>query len=536
MTSIGEVPALAPHESQDRLGTLLNNFPGMACRCRNNFDRTLEFASDGCIDLTGYAPCELVGSRRVAYGQIIDRQDRRAVWDQIQAALRARRRFEITYRIVAADGETKWVCERGHGIIDERGQVTTVEGFIVDITENKRAEQERASLEAQLRQAHKLEAIGTLAGGVAHDFNNILTVILAYNDLADMDTATSEELRQYHGQVRQAGHRARDLVRQILAFGRPSKNERKPLRLQPIIKEALKLLRSTLPATIEMDLHIDDKAPLALADATQIHQVLVNLCTNASHAMQGKPGRLAVSFESWLVDPGFGRSVPDLDPGPYSRLTVRDTGEGIDPETLKHIFEPFFTTKSPGEGTGLGLAVVQGIVREHEGAIAVHSRPGVGTTFEIYFPAVRVELPELRTSKADPPRGRGEQILVVDDESAICTSMKMILGHLGYRVVAHTVPLEALCSFRENADQFEMVITDLTMPRMTGVELARRVMQLRPGLPVLLMSGFAGTLTGERARALGICGLLTKPIDLPTLAAAVRATLDGRPIEGEQEN
>jgi len=401
----------------------------------------------------------------------------------------------------------------------------------VDISERRRAEQQKAELEAQLRHTQQLEALGTLAGGIAHDFNNVLAAIFAYGELAQLDADQPQQARAHLVELQKAADRARDLVQQILTFSRRQVQERSPTRVQQVVQEVLKFLRSTLPATIEIDSHIDWQAPVVLAASIQLHQVILNLCTNAAHAMQGTQGRLGVRLDTLDLEPGSERQeqVPGLNAGRYVRLTVSDTGHGMSWETRQRIFEPFFTTKQPGEGTGLGLAVVHGIVRDHEGAVRVDSQLGRGSTFQIYLPAHDWVETGVDAGLSVSAPGQGERILFVDDETALCEAWRSVLERIGYSVTTFSDPLLALEAFRRNPRDFDLVITDLTMPHMTGTELARRILELRPTLPILLVSGSTGNLTAEEVRTLGLRELLTKPVTPAALALALRRTLNAPP-------
>lgn len=384
-------------------------------------------------------------------------------------------------------------------------------------------------LEGQLREAQKLEALGQLAGGIAHDFNNILTSTLAYTELALLEAEPTARVREYLEEVLKATHRATDLVRQILTFSRQQKQERRPLRLHVPVGEALKLLRSSLPKSIAIESHLDENAPVVLADSSQVHQVIMNLCTNAAHAMRDRGGRLTVSLESARLDDTAGTETPRLGAGTYARLTITDTGAGMDSATRQRIFEPFFTTKAPGEGTGLGLAVVHGIVEEHEAVIRVHSKVAEGTTFQVFFPEDTTSAPADDVFERSLELGRGERILFVDDEGMICDSARHLLQRLGYRVQACCDPLAALQTFASAPDAVDLVITDLTMPHISGVELARRLRLVRPSLPVLLLTGYAGAWTVESVQALGLRGLLAKPLRATALASAIRRALEDSP-------
>lgn len=386
--------------------------------------------------------------------------------------------------------------------------------IVRDITDHKR-------LESQLRQTQKMEAIGTLAGGIAHDFNNILAAILGYTELALYDVPP-ESLTQCNLQeVLTAGKRAKDLVEQILTFSRQREQERKPIQLPLIVKEALKLLRASLPATITIQQQIDDTAGIVRADPTQMHQVMMNLCTNAEHAMRKTGGVLAVCLEPIVVSAEFAATHPPLQSGPHVQITVRDTGHGMEPHILERIFEPFFTTKGVGEGTGLGLSMVHGIVTDHHGAITVESTPGQGTTFKIYLPCIQSITREETPSEEMIPGGT-ECILFVDDEETLACLGQHLLERLGYTVVVYTSSREALEAFHAAPHRFDLVITDQTMPHLTGDLLTKELRQIRPDIPIILCTGFSHTMSAEKALALGINAYLLKPLVARDLALAIR--------------
>ncbi len=402
-----------------------------------------------------------------------------------------------------------------------------------DITRRKLAEANQAQLETQLRQAQKMEAIGTLAGGIAHDFNNILAAIIPCAHLAKEDAGQNPAVQEGLDQILKAAERAKGLVQQILAFSRQQKQERRSIQLQPVVQEALKLLRSALPATIEIDARIEEAAPPVLADPVQMHQVLMNLATNAAHAMRGQSGRLTVELGVLTATEWLCRQLPDLRPGPCVCLRVRDNGHGMDEATLKRVFDPFFTTKGPGEGTGLGLAVVHGIVKNHDGAIDVSSALGRGTEFTIYLPAlppanpVPAAAPPVPAAAGSRP-GRGEHILFVDDEPALCTVGRKGLERMGFQVTTRPNAMEAFADFEAHPDRYDAVVTDLTMPGMTGMDLAMRILQLKPGAVILLTTGHGGVWTPEAVRRLGIAELIPKPLSPTTLAEAVSRALKAR--------
>jgi PAS domain S-box-containing protein len=389
-----------------------------------------------------------------------------------------------------------------------------------DITERRR-------LEAQVRQAQKMEAIGTLAGGIAHDFNNILGAIIGYTEQALLEVQSGSRLRQHLEEVLAAGKRAKNLVRQILAFSRQTEQEREPILPQRVVLEVLKLLRATLPATIEIRQEIDADPGLILADPTQLHQVLMNLCTNAEHAMRGTGGVLEIALRALEIGADFSARHPEIPPGPYTKLSVRDTGHGMEREILDRIFDPFFTTKGVGEGTGMGLAVVHGIVTSLGGAILVESAPGRGTCFDVYLP--RTGVAAVSEGSGDEPVYHGAaRILFVDDEEPLARLGAEMLRGLGYDVVASTSSTEALERFRKDPEAFDLVITDQTMPGMSGESLARELLRLRPNLPIIQCTGFSHTMSADKAKAMGIKEYLLKPVGRHELGAVVQRVLRER--------
>jgi len=408
-------------------------------------------------------------------------------------------------------------------IMNDDGKITGNSAVIRDITDRKK-------LEFQLQQSQKMEAVGTLAGGIAHDFNNILTAILGYTELSMLALPPkADQAKSDLQEVLKACERARQLVKQILTFSRHSEHERKPLRLQYIIKEALKLLRSSLPTTIEIRQDIDDDCGPILADPTQIHQIIMNLCTNAYHAMRNHGGVLGIALTSIDMDANYANGVIGFQPGKYLKLEISDTGSGIKPEFIGKVFEPYFTTKKKGEGTGLGLSVVHGIVNKHGGQITVYSEPGEGTTFKIYFPMLDLDGVDSNIDNPDKkvklPHGT-ERLLVVDDEDVIINLNSLILKKLGYQVTGLTSSNEALQLFTKQPDAFDLVITDMTMPELTGLDLARGILALRPDIPIILCSGFSEIVNDKSAKELGIKEYLMKPIERKKLAMAVRKALD----------
>ncbi len=395
-----------------------------------------------------------------------------------------------------------------------------------DISERKQAEKEKNRLHAQLQQAQRHEAIGTLAGGIAHDFNNILFPIIGYTEMTMDDVPPDSLAYKNLLEVLKAANRATQLVQHILTFSRSTEEERKPLLLQVIIKEALKLISATIPKTIGIRQDIDNNCGPVLADPTQIHQIIMNLCTNAYHAMQEKGGELQVSLKEVRISSEDHIGNLHTRPGMYLRLMVSDTGCGMEPGVMKNIFDPYFSTKEPGKGTGLGLAVVFGIVKSSGGEITVYSKPGIGSTFSVYLPRASGTADERIPEESQTvPRGT-ERILLVDDEQQIIKMEKKMLENLGYHVTAKAGSREALECFRQQPHAFDLIISDQAMPHMAGSRLAEMLMQIRPEIPIILCTGFSETFSAEDARRIGIREFLLKPLVKKDLARAIRRVLD----------
>jgi PAS domain S-box-containing protein len=406
--------------------------------------------------------------------------------------------------------------------IDYQGGPATL-AFVIDVGPER-------ELQTQLRQAQKMEAIGTLSGGIAHDFNNILGVMLGFTQLALLTMPEGGKEREYLEDVLKAGNRAREMVLQILAFSRSNEQGRKPVQVSHIVKEALNLLKVSIPSTVEIRGRVSSRN-MVLADPTQIHQVLLNLCGNAAHAMSEKGGVLEVNLADVDIGPEVALRHPVLRPGSYIKLTISDTGHGMSGEVMERIFDPYFTTKKPGEGTGLGLAVVHGIVKNHGGVLCVESERGKGSTFDVYLP--RYEGVDRDMAPPDDGRPRGlpggnECILFVDDEESLCYLGRELLGLLGYDVVTRKSGVEALDLFRSNPDKFDLVITDLTMPKLTGLDLADHLVGMRPDIPIILCTGGVPSITPEKARSSGIREIILKPMVIGDLAISIRRALAAR--------
>jgi signal transduction histidine kinase/ActR/RegA family two-component response regulator len=410
--------------------------------------------------------------------------------------------------------------------------------LLAEIAERERAQEREKKLEYQLQQSQKMEAIGALAGGIAHDFNNILSAILGYTELAQMNILTQCPQKGCNvttdlGQVLKAGGRAKELVKQILTFSRQQTFSRIPLQLGEIVREALQLLRASIPSTIDIKENITSFEDMVSADPTQIHQIVMNLGTNAYHAMRETGGTLAVGLTQILLDAETTANKPDIPPGSYLLLEISDTGPGIPQDILDRIFDPYFTTKNKYEGTGLGLAVVHGIVMSHQGYIFVHSPPEQGTSFQIYLPQlIQAEIVPPINLKDDAPHGTGN-ILLVDDEEVIASLEHRILEQLGYHVTSVTSAEEALRLVTSSPSSFDLVISDMSMPKMNGSELAQKIILLRSDLPVILCTGFSDLINEEKARAMGVRGFFMKPFDHKELARAVNDILEKKERQKE---
>ena len=389
---------------------------------------------------------------------------------------------------------------------------------------NLRDISDQKKLEAQLQQAQKMEAVGTLAGGIAHDFNNILSSVIGYTELALEHEKRGTFQHKNLQEVLLAGNRAKDLVKQILTFSRQVDQKQKPIQVKPLVKEALRMLRASIASTVEIEQNVQSNE-LVMGDPTQIHQILMNLCTNAAHAMEDNGGLLTISLFDEELDTDVISNHPDLKPGPHIILTVTDTGHGIPPNVMNKIFDPFFTTKEKGKGTGLGLSVVHGIVRGHGGDIYVYSEPGKGSTFKVCLPVIESRFKPEKRAERPIPTGT-ERILFIDDEPEIMRLGKQTLESLGYDVVARNSSIEALELFKAKKDRFDLVITDMTMPHMTGEKLAEQLMQIRPDIPVILCTGFSYMIDEAKALDMGIRAFIAKPILKQEIAEAIRKVLD----------
>ncbi len=474
--------------------------------------------------MLGYEREDLVGQ---SVKMLIDPDDQEIFCREIEECFASTNQAaQKVFRKVKKNGTRLWVRETSRSILgpnQERMLLLSCE----DITEQKRVEVALAQSEKQLRHTQKMEAIGTLAGGIAHDFNNILGAILGYAELSLTQAKQEPKLTSYLGEVLTAGNRAKELVKQILAFSRQSDQEREAVDLNKMVEEALKMVRATLPTTIDIRSTLAKDSAVVFADATQMHQVIMNLCTNAEFFMRKNGGELVLNVSSIDLTTDLSREFSNLKPGTYLKMTIQDSGQGMSPQVLERIFEPFFTTKSLGEGTGLGLAVVHGIIVGHEGHIAASSVVGQGTIFTVLLPRLDVVLPAQMENAVEWPQGKGN-VLFVDDEDVLARWGEQVLTHLGYTVITKTNPHEAVELFHKHPDQFDVVVTDQTMPTMSGEALATALREIRHDIPIVLCTGFSHTMSEEKANQLGLKGFLMKPVNGALLAKTLQEVLENR--------
>ncbi len=466
---------------------------------------------------TGFTRDEVIGASLSLFGdKKRDRSLYREMWDSLRASNAWHGR--MAYR--TKDDQPRELELTVTPIKDSFGRLSHYAAVSRDVTGE-------AKLQQQIRQRQKLEAIGTLAGGIAHDFNNILAAIIGFAQVTLDDTPKGSQQRERMQHILKAGLRGRDLVKQILTFSQQAEQERKPIQLAPVISESLKLLRGSLPAGIDLRQGIRSKAWVS-GDPSQLRQMVMNLSTNAAHAMREKGGVLTVN----LADAGFASrtraSHPEMKPGRYAKLTVSDTGCGIEKGIIERIFDPFFTTKQAGVGVGLGLSIVHGIVKSHDGLIVVTSEPGMGSTFTVFLPAVKGR--RVTNAKVDTSKTRGqEQVLFVDDEYVLVEMGKEVLERLGYKVTAETDGMRALELFRQYPDRFDVVITDQVMPQITGLELAREMIAIKPDIPVILCTGFSESVNADSASAAGVDAFLMKPLTRQEMAETIHRVLGKTP-------
>ena len=510
-------------ERERALATMIGNLPGFVYRCANDHDWTMTFISDQCADVTDYTASDFLGNK-ITYNDIVRPDYREPLREKWQETLRRKDFFEEEYPIITASGETRWVWERGRGVFNPAGELLFLEGFIWNITDRKREEQEKEKLQAQLTQAQKMESVGRLAGGIAHDFNNMLAVILGRVDMGMMRVEPAQPLYKDLQEIRKAAERSASLTRQLLAFARKQTVSLKVLDLNETVEGMLKILRRLIGEDIEIAwLPGKNVAPIRM-DPGQIDQILANLCVNAKDAIGGV-GRITIETEITVLDENYCADHKGFIAGDYVTLSVSDNGCGMDKSTLDKLFEPFFTTKGVGQGTGLGLSTVYGIVKQHNGFINVYSEPGRGSTFKIYLPRHLEALAEPAGKESAAAVTGNETVLLVEDEPAILEMTGMMLHRLGYAVLSAGKPAEAIELARNHTGKIHLLITDVVMPEMNGRDLAQSIASLHPQIRRLFMSGYpADVIARQGVLDEGVL-FIQKPFLMKDLAAKLREAI-----------
>lgn len=512
---------LALSQSEAYLRTLINTIPdlvwlkdenGRYLFCNSKFERFFGATENEIIGKTDY---DFVDKD---LADLFRRYDKEVMTKEKSNI----NEVEVTY---ADDGHHEILETIKTPMYGKDGQLIGVLGIARDITERKQAEEKRLKLEEELRQSHKMEAIGTISGGIAHDFNNILGIIIGNTELA-IDSAEDWHPNRINlEEIKKASLRASDVVRQLLNFSRKTEQRKKTVDVNSLVKESMTLLRSSISKSIDIQMDITEEPSKISADPTQIHQVLINLCTNAAHAMRNEGGILKIDVSEIELDNVTVAQFQKLEPGNYVKITVSDTGHGIDPSIKDKIFDPYFTTKGIGEGTGMGLSVALGIIKNHNGAISVYSEKEKGSCFKVFFPIVDDEIPDGKIAKEKTPTGN-EKILLIDDEEALVEIGSNLLQRLGYKVETETDPENALELIRSEPDRFDLIITDMTMPRLNGDELIRKILKINSNLPIILCTGFSNKIDHKKAIEIGARSYIEKPLDKQGLAIVVRNTLN----------
>jgi PAS domain S-box-containing protein len=512
----------ALRESEMKHKTLIRNIPGFVYRARPDWTAEIMSSSE---EICGYTVEELEAKEK-NWLSIVHPEDQDLVFMEGSELAKKQKHLVQTYRILAKDGQTRWVEDRKTSLFSEEGELIGIEGILQDVTDRIEAEKNRKKLERKLRQALKMEAIGTMAGGIAHDFNNILAAITGYSELALLHAPGESRVKVNLENVLKCCDRAKNLIQQILAFSRQKDPVQRLLDVTPLFKESMRLIRSSLPATISIHQTIGKNIGAVKADPTQLQQVLMNLCTNAGQAMQEAGGVLDVTLEEVQLDEKAASDHVHLEAGPHLKLSVSDTGIGIDPENKEKIFDPYFTTRDEEGGTGMGLAMVHGIVKNHHGEITVRSEPGKGSTFTVLLPVAGKKPGQKQKTRPETlPRGR-ERILFVDDEVSLVEIGRQMLEHLGYEVDAYSSSKDIPDLFRKDPELFDLVITDTAMPGIPGDKLAEALLEVRPDIPIILCTGYSERMSPEKAEKIGIKAFVMKPLVMQELAETVRNVLD----------
>jgi PAS domain S-box-containing protein len=511
-------------QAKDYAENIINTAPILICGLAE--DGTTRFVNPATTKITGYTAAEIVGQN---WWRMFYPGDSYAHAEKLFTQFARGQVVNQDTTLLARDGNKRIISWSSMNRCAPDGAIIEVVGIGLDITAQCQAEEVRTRLETQLYQSQKMEALGSLAGGVAHEFNNMLGAIMGYTELAKLELGDQHPCTQNLDQVLNASQRAKEIIQQILTFSRRQELKRELLNLQRTVQETVKLIRPTIPDSVEILVAIASDCPPVFGNTTLLHQALTNLCTNAWDAMKEGGGRIVISQKTVALSREVGGGRLSLPEGQYSVLAISDNGHGMDAATLQRVFEPFFTTKGPGKGSGLGMAVVHGIMKSHDGAVAVQSELGIGTTVSLYFPIQAAVVAE-KTSvdKTTLPKGHGERILLVDDEAPLAMIGTKMLQHLGYNVTAFTSAKEALAAFSRQPHECDLVITDLTMPGMTGIDLADALLEVRRDMPIILATGYIEESIREQASLLGFREILVKPLSGQVLAEAVQRVLASR--------
>jgi len=527
-TSLQRQAEAALRESQRELATLMGNLPGMAYRCRNDRDWTVHFVSEGCMELTGYKQIELIENRKVSYGSIIHTDDREKVWQEVQQALEAKQAFQMEYRILTADGKEKWVWEKGIGIFNEHGELQYLEGFITDITGRKTAEEERIKLEARVQQTQKMESLSLLAGGVAHDYNNLLQGIIGNAGLALMDLSPDSTAYESVEAIKRSAKHAAELTMQMLAFSGKGSFDVRAFDLSTLAKQMRQLITANISRKINLVYDLKENVPLIVADVTQIRQIVMNLVINASEAIVNKEGTITVSNGKMHCGKDcLSRIISkvDLAEGEYIYLSVKDDGCGIPPELIHKVVDPFFSTKFVGRG--LGLAAVLGIVSEYKGGIIINSEKEKGSEFITIFPISQNNAAQIIEEKIKKVEWKGSGlVLLTDDEEAVRKVSERMLLKMGFQVLTAANGLEAVKIFKENQDKIRLVILDYTMPVLSGTEAYTHITNIKSDIPVILSSGYNEETAVNKSTSGKNLTFMQKPYEYQSLMEKIREVLE----------
>jgi len=511
----------ALRESEKRYRAVVEDMPAMICRFLP--DGTLTFVNSAFCTFYAQYNEDLIGQN---FFDLFPSDTRDKVKDNFRPLDKATPMVVVEHRNVGQNGTLSWQEWTNRALFDENHRLVEYQSIGRDITEQKLAQDERAKLERQIRQAQKIEAVGTLADGIAHDFNNILSAVIGHCELSGLYLPKGSPANKNLTKILDAAYRARDLVHLIELISIENEPQQKPVHLHQVIKDVLELIQASLPATIKIEHQLISESDTVLGDPSQIHQVLTNLCTNAHHSMRENGGTLSVTLKAVELDSNDTAQHPELEPSVYTRITVSDTGLGMDETTLERIFDPYFTTKEQHIGTGLGLAVARSIVKKYAGIILVSSEVGKGTTFTVFLPR-QIDSATVESDETNPMSSGQGRILFVDDEQALVDLGSEMLKNLGYHAESFTNPIQAQEIFSRQPDHYDLVITDMTMPQMTGTQLSKNLLKIRKEIPIILCTGFSERISDDRAKMIGIKALEMKPLQMHELAATIRKVLDG---------